>query len=178
MGLRFFIGILLARAVPAIACGDFFCGDSLLLEGDNSVLVAPTANFYLEVARTQGNRTPFRADSTQYQSKEEATEQSGNAEATDLRTCLRKAKLEEDTAREVLQAHAILRDKLKKYVDDFERWNSSRPGTGRTTTSFTKHPSNRHRKFHRLILLQTCLRNLPITSKAQFPGTTRPIRKN
>ncbi len=53
--------------------------------------------------------------------------QSGNAEAEDLRASLRKAKLDEAAAREILEGHAILRDKLKKYVDDVERWNSSRP---------------------------------------------------
>jgi hypothetical protein len=125
--VRSFIGLLLASAASAIACGDFFCGDSLLLEGDSAVLVAPTASFVLEVARTRGNRTPFRADSAPAQRTVGAAVQSGNAEADDLRTCLRKAKLDEDTAHEVLQAHAVLRDKLSRYVDDVERWNSSRP---------------------------------------------------
>ena len=127
IGVRFFIGLLLARVASVLACGDFFSGDSLLLEGDSAVLVAPAASFVLEVARTKGNRTPFQADPAPAQRTVGAAVQSGNAEADDLRACLRKANLDDATAHKVLQAHAVLRDKLNRYVDDVERWNSSRP---------------------------------------------------
>ncbi|NOS70539.1 MAG: LysM peptidoglycan-binding domain-containing protein [Verrucomicrobia bacterium] len=106
------------------ACGPFF-PNNLLDSGDQSILVAPTANFRAELERMKLVTSRFVAvlpDSTN--SDGTFSGHTMECELNDLRTALRKAKTSKDDAARIEAAHTVARAKLRVYSEEIEGWRN------------------------------------------------------
>jgi hypothetical protein len=103
------------------ACGPDF-PNSLLVGGDNAILVAPVAAFSTELARL---KTPaaFHAVTN----KVGYTRQSADLELEDLAAALKQSGRPDSLSQAILASQRIEREKLRSYLYAVEAWNNDRP---------------------------------------------------
>jgi LysM repeat protein len=111
----FFVGIS-----SLLACGPLFA-KNMLDRGDESVLVAPTIDFYQELKRIPMSLTPVHAVTSTNSYSEETTE----AELADLRAALRAATKSSNEVDRIVLGHAEQRMKLQQFGEKFGEWKES-----------------------------------------------------
>ena len=109
------------------ACGPWF-PNSLLDGGDGAVLVAPVTDFIQELQRMKLVESSFQAVPLKWEAGQGSfAGQAAAAELADLAAVLKKAKVSDGEAESIRAAQQAAREQLNKYLDDMERWASSRP---------------------------------------------------
>jgi len=117
---------LLCLAAPrAKACGPNF-PNNLLGLGDDAVLKSPVTSFERELKRMKILPSRFHAAPPAY--AQSHLSQTLDAEMNDLETALRRAKVPAVECERIRAAHQVAREKLKAYVEEFERWATRDPG--------------------------------------------------
>ncbi|MGO8929126.1 MAG: LysM peptidoglycan-binding domain-containing protein [Limisphaerales bacterium] len=91
------------------------------------MLVAPVADFTGELQRMKLVESKFQAvPLTGDDGRATFAGQAAAAELADLSAALKKAKVPDDEAKRIRSAQKAAREQLTKYLDDMERWASSR----------------------------------------------------
>lgn len=118
---RLMLVALLFLSVPRAAngCGPFF-PNALLSSGDDALFTAPVADFRRELELLQ--LAPSRFDHVAATNGYAA--QTCDAELADLATALQRAQVPGVTAAPIIAAHRKNRDKLLRYVDEHDAWQS------------------------------------------------------
>ncbi len=106
------IGFVLSTST-LVACGPFF-PNNLLARGDDAVLVAPELCFSLEMQRLNLGHSRFKAVPVRFG---DYTEQSLEADLSDLQIALKAAGVRAEEAEQILQAHREEREKLRAYIN-------------------------------------------------------------
>ena len=103
---RIFWWTVLAAALPALACGPFF-PNTLLDQGDAAVLTAPEARFQMEIERMKLVARSHRA-----QPATNHTQQTFDAELSDLRTALDRRGVAREARDTLIVRHRTEREKI------------------------------------------------------------------
>lgn len=115
-----FLALLCLAAAQVHACGPDF-PNNLLDSGDYAVLVAPTVRFGEELERMQLVQTRWRAVIT----TNDYPQETADAELADLTAALKKIKTSPEETLRICDAHRVQRERLRKYVTDYEQWQST-----------------------------------------------------
>jgi hypothetical protein len=122
--LAFIFVATIATMKPAAGCGPEF-PNWLLAQGDQAVLVAPEANFAVELASMDLGRPRFHA--IPLKEKRDYDGQSAEAELADLRKALKQAGTTAAEIERICNEHEQQRQHLAEFLQGYERWELSQP---------------------------------------------------
>lgn len=114
------LALLCLAASRVRACGPDF-PNNLLDSGDYAVLVAPTVRFAEELERMQLVQTRWRA----VISTNDYPQETADGELADLTAALKRLRTSPEEITRICEAHRVQRERLRKYVTNYEQWQST-----------------------------------------------------
>jgi tetratricopeptide (TPR) repeat protein len=130
---------MLFDAGTTFACGPFF-PNTLLDRGDNALLAAPIANFYLQMRRLEPRAVPFAS----VPAAQGYAVQTEEAEIADLRTALARRNASPIALEDIVWAQEAEREKVVEYLTLLKRWDQER-GWDWVGGQYTRLPAKRPR---------------------------------